>query len=74
MKFCYLLGFLINTLLWKSDFLNLILNLPKDYTWDIDARYNLDNPLDNIATMHERMKRKEEREKEEEKNKEKEER
>ena len=68
MKFCYLLDFLI----WLSRnenliFLTRILNFSKDYTWDIDARYNLDNPLDNIATMHERMKRREEREKEEEK-------
>ena len=41
----------------------LITLLPtKDYTWDIDARYDIDNPINNIAAMHDRIRNKEKKE------------
>ena len=46
----------------------------KDYTWDIDARYDMDNPINNIAAMHDRIRSKEKKERDEEIRKEKEER
>lgn len=46
----------------------------EDYTWDIDARYDMDNPINNIAAMHDRIRSKEKKERDDEIRKEREER